>query len=584
MPDEHFDAVVVGSGFGGSAMTYRLAEAGLRVLLLERGRPYPPGSFPRTPHGLKRNFWDPSEGLYGMFNVWSFPRFEAVVSSGLGGGSLIYANVLLRKDEKWFVQEDLRRGGYEHWPVTRAALDPYYDRAERMIGVQTYPLGKEPYRRTRKTHALREATERLRAQGRDVTWDLPPLAVTFANDGDEPVPGEPIREAHPNLHGRTRLTCTLCGECDAGCNTGSKNTLDYTYLSHAQRLGAEIRPLCEVRAFQPNGSAGYTVRYVRHDPDAEARPPDHSAPPLHTVTADRLVLAAGALGTTYLLLKNRAHLPALSPRLGTRFCGNGDLLSFALRCCDEQDGTRTPRVMDPNFGPVITSTLRHGDGLDGGGSTGRGFYIQDAGYPAFMSWIVESADALGAARRLFRFVRQRVWARLTRDPDTDLSAEVQAILGDVASSTSVPLLGMGRDVPDGTFSLRRDRHGRDRLDCDWRLDGSRHYFDRVRDTMREIVDVWGGEFVMNPTWLLRRVVTVHPLGGAPMGRTPDEGVVGPTGEVFGHPGLYIADGAALPGPVGANPALTIAALAERSADHIIEQAAQRRTIHADASS
>ena len=102
---DHFDAVVVGSGFGGSVMAYRLAEAGLRVCLLERGKHYPPNSFARTPRAMRENFWDPSNGLYGMFNVWSFKGSGALVSSGLGGGSLVYANILIRKDEKWFVDE-----------------------------------------------------------------------------------------------------------------------------------------------------------------------------------------------------------------------------------------------------------------------------------------------------------------------------------------------------------------------------------------------------------------------------------------------------------------------------------------------
>jgi cholesterol oxidase len=97
---EHFEAVVIGSGFGGSVMTYRLSEAGLRVCLLERGKAYPPGSFPRSPHRMKHNFWNPSEDLYGLYNLWAFSKLRAVVSSGLGGGSLIYANVLIRKDEK----------------------------------------------------------------------------------------------------------------------------------------------------------------------------------------------------------------------------------------------------------------------------------------------------------------------------------------------------------------------------------------------------------------------------------------------------------------------------------------------------
>ena len=124
MEETHFEAIVIGSGFGGSVMAYRLAEAGLQVCLLERGKAYPPGSFPRSPYRMRESFWDPGEGLYGLYDFWSFHRIHALVASGLGGGSLIYANVLLRKDEEWFVKEDLARGGYEHWPLTRARSRP----------------------------------------------------------------------------------------------------------------------------------------------------------------------------------------------------------------------------------------------------------------------------------------------------------------------------------------------------------------------------------------------------------------------------------------------------------------------------
>jgi cholesterol oxidase len=164
MSPEHFDAIVVGSGFGGSVMAYRLAEAGKNVCVLERGKSYPPGSFPRGPHGMKTNFWDPSRGLHGMFNVWSFRNIGAVVSSGLGGGSLIYANVFIRKDEKWFVKEDLAKGGYESWPVSRADLEPHYDRVEKVIQPQTYPFEFSPYDTTPKTHAMREAAAALSAK------------------------------------------------------------------------------------------------------------------------------------------------------------------------------------------------------------------------------------------------------------------------------------------------------------------------------------------------------------------------------------------------------------------------------------
>ena len=128
MAAEHFDAVVVGSGFGGSVAAYRLAEAGKRVLVLERGKAYPPGSFPRRPHEVRQAFWDPSEGHHGQFDVWDFKGIGALVGSGLGGGSLIYANVLLRKPEGWFSDVDPTTGRDTPWPVTRAELEPHYDR------------------------------------------------------------------------------------------------------------------------------------------------------------------------------------------------------------------------------------------------------------------------------------------------------------------------------------------------------------------------------------------------------------------------------------------------------------------------
>ncbi len=562
--DDHFDCVVVGTGFGGSVTAQRLAEAGRSVLVLERGKPYPPGSFPRSPVGFRNNFWDPSEGLQGLFDVWSFSGLDAVVSSGLGGGSLIYANVLLRKDERWFVSPEHRGPGGESWPITRADLEEHYDRVERAIGVQRYPFEHAPYDGTPKTLAMKAAAE---ARGMD--WMLPPLAVTFANEGAVPVPGEPIPEQQPNLHGRPRQTCRLVGECDVGCNYGAKNTLDYTYLTAAWRANADIRTRCEVREFEPREGGGWTIHYIEHTDEHEGSPTDTRALPRVTVTADQLVLAAGTLGSTYLLLRNRAALPGLSPRLGEGFTGNGDLLTFASRCTETGiDGSRAPRRIDAAYGPVITSAVRVGDELDGTGERGRGMYIEDAGYPEFVSWMLQAADTPRALARAAGMVAHLVRAQLGHGNE-NIGAEVSRVLGDCHfSSGALPLLIMGRDVPDGLMSIAEDR-----LEVDWRKDGGSHdYFERARSKARELADELGGEFLDNPLWMLSRVITVHPLGGCRMGRSDAESVVDAYGRVFNHPGLHVADGAVMPGPVGANPSLTIAALADRFADAMLEGA------------
>jgi cholesterol oxidase len=532
-----FDAVVVGSGFGGSVSAYRLAEAGLRVCLLERGKAYPPGSFPRSPAELGRNFWDPSKGLYGMFDIWDFRHVEALVSSCLGGGSIIYANVFIRKDENWFVHEN-----GERWPVTRAELDPHYDAVEAMIQPTPYPFAAAPYSSTPKTRAMQDAANAL-----GLDWQLPKLTITFGNDPAAPVPGEPLG-GPPNLHHARRYGCRLVGECNIGCNFGSKNSLDYNYLSRFVELPhAECRTLCEVKTFAPR-PGGFTVDYVQH-PQGER----------HTITCRRLVLSAGALGSTYLLLRNaEASFPNLSGRLGTQFSGNGDLLGFL---------SRAERLLDPAYGPVITSFIRYGDHVDGGPEGARGHYVEDGGYPQFASWIVETSDVPNAAVRGIRFLYHRIVDILTKSPHSNLSAEMSQLVGDGSrSGSTLPLLGMGREYPTGRMHLRDDKW----LALDWTEKSSRAYYKALSGSMQRIGDALRARYSDNALWYFRRAVTVHPLGGCPMGATPEEGVVDPYGQVFGYPGLSVADGSVMPGTVGPNPSFTIAALADRFAERTID--------------
>ncbi len=572
-PVEHVDALVVGSGFGGSVAAFRFASAGRQVVVFERGRAYPPGSFARTPAQLGKAFWDPSEALYGLYDAWSFAGLEGVVSSGLGGGSLIYANVLLRKDPEWFVHDSpVPGGGYENWPFSREDLDPHYDAVAAMLTPTPYP-----YQDTLKTRAMEECAEAL-----GLECQRPPLAVSFSPTPHAP-PGRglPLLPApYGNVHGAGRQTCTLCGECDLGCNTGAKNTLDHTYLSAAARHGADLRTLHEVRGFRPLPGGGYEVRYVVHHDDGEGRSTREL--PERVVHCSRLVLAAGTFGTTFLLLRSRASLPGLSRRLGTRFSGNGDLLTLLLGA---QTAQGAGRPVDGSVGPVITSAIRVPDRVDGG--TGRGYYVEDAGYPAFANWLIETGQLRSLGRRAARLAFRMLKDRVTRSQASNVSSALAGAVGDGRlSSCSLPLLGMGRDVPDGVMSLHDGR-----LAVDWTLSTSTGYFTALRHTMEDLGGVLGATFSDNPLWWAKRVITVHPLGGAPVGRHPGEGVCDPYGEVFGFPGLHVLDGSAMPGPVGANPAFTIAALADRACDRILSgagaatvQAASRQAAPAGARS
>ncbi len=359
----------------------------------------------------------------------------------------------------------------------------------------------------------------------------------------------------------------MCGECNFGCNYGSKYTLDFNYLSFAKlRHGVDIRTRCEAKTLAPRAGGGYTIGYVDHNEAIEGEP-RRVALPERTVTTDRLILSAGTFGSTYLLLKNRANFPGLSERLGTRFCGNGDLLTFAMRTHETVDGKRRGRLIEPGYGPVITSTIRVKDALEGG--PGRAYYVQDGGYPEAVNWMIEAGDQPAGIVRAARLVWRLLKLWLRKGGSSDIGADLARFIGPApVSSTSLPLFSMGRDIPDGTMRLTDDNL----LDVDWNKRRSNPTFESVRRTGRDISRVLDGEFKDNPPWYVGRVVTVHPLGGCPMGRNVREGVVDPYGQVFDYPGFVIADGSVMPGPTGPNPSNTISALAHRSAERLIQHA------------
>jgi len=558
-----FDVVVIGSGFGGSISAYRLAEGGRSVCVLERGQAYPPYSFPRSPAGISNNLWDPSSGLHGMFDVWSFKGIDALVSSGLGGGSLIYANVLIRKDPSWFVQDHpYRPGTLEYWAVQYHQLEPHYERVEAFLDVQTLPTGVAFD--LNKTRAMRDAAATM---GSQVRWSLAPLGVRFRGaDGTGAVGGALADGAYGSLHGPNgRRTCRLCGECDVGCNDGAKNTLDHTYLAAASSLGAVLSIRSEVRALRRT-DRGFDVDFVVHRPEAAGSPTDTAALTTRTVHAKEVVIAAGTLGSTFLALRNRRALGIVSPALGTRFCGNGDMLGFVM-------GAQRP--LEASRGPVITSYIRSPDAVDTGNPADRGSYLEDAGYPAFLEWLAETSQIRGYATRTARFAWERLRGQLTGRSTTNLSAALHRILGDDRlTSDAVPLLGMGRDVPDGLLYLRRgggsSRSARPpTLDSTWTTATSEAYFNQLEGRMKQVAAAVGGRYERNPLGLLRRVITVHPLGGLPMAHNPNDGVVDDLGRVHGVDGLYVADGSVMPGPVGPNPSLTIAAFADRMCDRML---------------
>lgn len=489
-----------------------------------------------------------------MYDLWSFRTFEAVVCAGLGGGSLIYANVLLRRPEAWFSGRADDTGS-ESWPITYADLDDGYAKAEKMLGATVYPYADQ----TEKTRQIRDA-----ADGAGLQWRPAPLAISFSPPGQSI--GLPVGNAQDNLYTAHRSTCLLCGQCDVGCNYGSKNTTDLTYLSAAAKHpGTRIETLHEVRRIRPlrGGRDGFEVLARRHHPPDPLwnRNGQPVLPDVVTFRARTVVVSAGSLGSTYLLLRNRPRLPDLSPTLGSRFSGNGDYLGFV-------SAPRT-RVFDASQAPVITGYLAAPD-RQAGPATGADarYIVEDGGYPVLADWLGESLG-LRPAGRVARVLWTIVRGKLAKSSNKEISSRLSDVVGEARRSSSiVPMLGMGCDHPDGRMSLRNGH-----LDISWRSAFSQPAFEPIKDAMQAMARSMDGHFHAGPSNLLSRMVTVHPLGGAPMGTDVDHGVVDSYGEVFNYPGLFVADGSVMPGPVGVNPSLTIAALSERFSTRVLERTA-----------
>ena len=413
---------------------------------------------------------------------------------------------------------------------------------------------------------------------------LAPIAVTFrASEAAGAEPGVPFGEQ--NIHGRTRHTCTLVGECDLGCNEGAKNSLDYTYLTRfVSDTGGRGRifTCCEATSIEPGDDGGYRVHFVEHAAAREMvlrrrQPPSHapslldddpidpeaaaeSGGPTRTVTAGVVVVAAGTFGSTRLLLSSRPRLPRLSAQLGRRFSTNGDLLSFA-RECRNPDGSW--RDLDPSHGPVITAYAEHTD-------NGRRLWMQDAGGPAVSEWAWQAGEM---ARDLWS-ARALLPALLCGRRGGRVSGLMARALGSAeASSAMLPMLTMGQDVSGGRFRLEGDG-----LALDWDPRGSsRSYFDSAVRLAERFARHLGGR--LGPPLYTSRApgLTAHPLGGCPMGHDARSGVVDSHGEVFGYPGLFVADGSIMPGPVGPNPSFTIAAMAGRIGKVARDRAVAART-------
>ncbi len=517
-----FDTIVIGSGFGGSVSACRLAEAGDRVVVLERGRRWHKGNYPRTLGGEGNSdwIWDQHDPVSrnGWLDLRIFRHMAVAQGAAVGGGSFIYANVSAVPPRETFE---------EGWPeeIRWDDLARHYATVGQVMNVQTIPDGQWPKR----TGVMKEGADAIGAGDRFRKLEL---AVSFDpgwNYGLEDAVDARHSRRFVNAQGVEQGTCVHLANCDIGCDVDAKNTLDRNYLAIAEKHGAEVRPHHLVRSIEPI-AGGYRVHFDRID-EQRRRP--------GSLTAARVVVAAGSLNSTELLLRCRdvdRTLPGLSPFLGRNWSSNGDFLTPAFH---------TNREPDPMTGPTITSAI---DFLDRS-EEGQSFWIQDGGFPNLLANWIEAGEAANPKIALL------------------LKAIRKGLREHGALDCIMPWFAQGVDAADGKLSLRRRwwLFGPHQLRLHWQIEKSRGVIDAIVNMHKRLAHATGGHPIVPATWTLGSfLITPHPLGGCNMGRSPADGVVDHRGEVFGYPGLFVLDGAIVPEAVGVNPSRTIAALAERA--------------------
>ncbi len=536
MSPPSYDVVVVGSGFGGSVAALRLTEKGYRVAVLEAGRRFDDDEFARTSWDLRRFLWAPRLGCFGIQRIHRLPDVTILAGAGVGGGSLVYANTLYEPHDAFY--DDPQWAAIADW---RAELAPYYALATRMLGVVTNPTV------TPADNAMRAVAEQM---GVGHTFTLAPVGVFFGT-----TPGQTVPDPFFGGAGPARTGCHQCGACMTGCRHGAKNTLPKNYLWLAERAGAEwagdplagaewagdpwagaeVHPLTTVTRLRELPDGRWEVTAVRTGAWLPARTE-------RTVTAEHVVLAAGAYGTQRLMhrMRDEGLLPRLSSRLGHLTRTNSESLLGATARRGDIDFSRGVAITS-SFHPTLDTHIepvRYGRGSNAMGLLST--VLTDGGPgPRVLRWAREGLRHPG---RLARSLSVRHWSERTV-----IALVMQSVDNSLTLSGRCGLLGRWRLT---------SRQGHGQPNPSWVPEGN--------DAVRRLATVLGGDPRGNIGEILGAPMTAHFLGGAVIGASPEQGVIDGWHRVFGHEGLHVVDGAAVSANLGANPSLTITAQAERA--------------------
>jgi cholesterol oxidase len=514
-----YDWLVVGSGFGGSVSALRLAQKGHRVGVLECGRRFGDDDLPKSTWDVRRYWYAPRAGMHGIFRLTIFRDVAIASGSGVGGGSLGYANTLYRAPARFY--EDPQWSGLNDWQV---ALAPHYDEAERMLGVVTYDEddAADDY--------LREYAEEI---GVADTYAKTRVGV-FLGEAGKTVPDPFFGGEGPD-----RTGCLRCGRCMVGCPYGAKNTLVKNYLYFAEKAGVRIMPSRTVVDIKPLDE-GYAVTsersgaWVRKD--------------LQTLRARGVVVAAGALGTNRLLqaCKLNGSLPKLSDRLGELVRTNSEAILAVTLPEGAPDVQKRVAITGSAYPDPQThiETVVYGDAAD----SMSAIFTVLTGDGTRLTRPLRLAGA--AARHPGRFARTfnpRGWSRRT-------------------------IIVLVMQSLDNAIALRArpTRNGRVKLSTEQDPERPNPTFIPAANAFAEWLATRTGGIAQSALMEAAGNIpsTAHILGGAVIGESPRTGVVDAQQRVFGYRNLLVCDGAAIPANVGVNPSLTITALAEHAMSHV----------------
>lgn len=536
----HYSVVVVGSGYGGAIIAARVARAGRDVCVLERGRELHPGQYPDSLFaGLRATQLHTPTARRGpataLFDFHVGKDISVLVGCGLGGTSLINANVALEPSDS--IYSDPR------WPAELrhpGVLRPFMQMAREMLGSNPYPSS---WPDLPKLAALRRTAEYL---GQEVR--LPDLNVTFV--------------AGPNAAGVNQKACILCGDCSTGCNHGAKNTVLMNYLPTAHAYGAHIFTEVAARSVRRTQGKWLVALDVLGEPHTR-----RGNSPSRFVTADVVVLAAGTLGSTEILLRSRAMGLPLSDRLGHEFTGNGDVVAFAYDTERAIRGVGLGRhgssSKSTKVGPTIAGLIDLRGSHD---DPRRALIIEEGAIPAALAPIAPIV--------MYAAARRRPGTAIAR-AGLGLRELVNVPFGPYRGPVNRTLTYLVMSTDDSGGQLVLDG---DRIHVEWPEVAEQPVFLRDSQVLAMATRALRGRALHDPLWTWtngQSLITVHPLGGCVMADDAANGVVDHKGRVFNpagegvHEGLYVSDGSVVPLSLDVNPLLTISAIAERTAELMI---------------